>query len=183
MILVDSEINALISLEDMIEDFADLQKQLQPASFDFRLYPEMYIAVPQPDFILDPEKSDLLESGFYKPFPLDEGGGWNLVPGAFCIGSTQEILNLPDNIAAQVDGRSSLGRLGVVVHITAGYADPGFLGRVTLEIKNLSPHTIRFRPGMRIGQFIFMKCNDFADKPYRGHYQHQKGPVLSGFKR
>lgn len=108
-----------------------------------------------------------------------------LKPGEFVLGSTMERITLPDDIVVRVEGISSLGRLGVTVHITAGYVDPGFDGYVTLEIKNEAPWAITLHEGMRIGQFAFYEMSSPADEPYgvTGRYtnQHQRGPVESRY--
>ena len=184
MIYTDKQLLPLLKYGDLITDYDSLSVQLQPSSFDFRLHDSMWIAKSQEGQILDPDETDLEGSGFYEPMPQDEiRGGWLFKPGDFCIGSTQEILNMPLDLVCLVDGRSSLGRLGVLLHVTAGFIDPGFKGRVTLEIKNLSPHTILLKPGMRVGQFIFMSCKSACEVGYRGRYVDQDVPTLSRFSK
>ena len=103
--------------------------------------------------------------------------GYTLQPGGFVLAETAETLRLPPDLAARVEGKSSLGRLGLVVHMTAGYIDPGFYGVVTLEICNLNPvHPIVLRPGMAIAQVAFTVLTAPVRHLYgeRGnHYQHQ----------
>src|SRR3990172_1466763 len=87
-------------------------------------------------------------------------------PGSFCLASTVETVTLPDDIVARVDGKSSLGRLGLLVHATAGYVDPGWTGRLTLELSNQSPMPIALYYGMRIAQISFLRMSTPVDRPY-----------------
>lgn len=106
-----------------------------------------------------------------------------LAPGDFILATTEEVLRLGANLAARVEGRSSLGRLGIVVHATAGFIDPGFCGQVTLEICNLSPVQMTLRPGMRVAQLGFYRMSRTTHQQYgaAGHYQGQLGPTESRF--
>lgn len=110
-----------------------------------------------------------------------------LGPGQFLLGATAEVVTLPDNLAARVEGKSSLGRLGLAVHITAGFIDPGFQGSITLEIANLSPRPIILRPNMRIAQIAFTPMVEPVQMSYGrvGHYQDQPAgePVESRYGR
>lgn len=109
-----------------------------------------------------------------------------LAPGDFILATTRERVTIPDDLVARVEGKSSLGRLGLAVHITAGYIDPGFDGQVTLEIANLAPWSIALREGMRIAQIAFQTMTHPSNKPYGsrgvGHYQGQQGAVESKYK-
>jgi dCTP deaminase len=193
MILTDSSILELIQTKNLITGYADLDKQLQPASFDIRLQDSdpyrayrpkdsgIYGPILNPDNL--PPHEELLRD-LYRPMTrrISSTTGnpfWLLGPDDFVIASTEEVVNVPDDIVCVVDGCSTLGRLGVLVHITAGFIDPGFRGRVTLEIKNVSPHTIRLRPHMRIGQFVFYQGTRPALNPYRGRYQGQDKPLIA----
>ena len=107
-----------------------------------------------------------------------------LHPGEFALGSTYEVVTLPDDIAARVEGKSSLGRLGLLTHATAGFIDPGFSGHVTLELSNVATLPIKLWPGMKIGQLCFFQLSSPAEHPYgagaRGsRYQGQRGPTAS----
>jgi dCTP deaminase len=100
------------------------------------------------------------------------------------LGSTIESVTLPNDIAAKIEGRSSLGRLGLVIHATAGFIDPGFSGQVTLEISNISNLPIKLYPGMRIGQIAFFLMSSPVSRPYGSKglgskYQDQRGPTAS----
>ena len=107
-----------------------------------------------------------------------------LHPGEFVLGSTYEFVTLPDDIAARLEGKSSLGRLGLLTHSTAGFIDPGFNGHVTLELANVATLPIILHPGMKIGQLGFFKLSSPAEHPYGSsqygsHYQGQRGPTPS----
>ena len=101
-----------------------------------------------------------------------------LQPGQFVLGATVEKISLPDNMMARFDGKSSLGRLGLCTHVTAGFIDAGFIGTITVELKNENSFPIMLKTGMRIGQVSFDYLNAAAKKPYDtvGHYQNQKAP-------
>jgi len=107
-----------------------------------------------------------------------------LHPGEFVLGSTLEMVALPDDLAARVEGKSSLGRLGLLTHATAGFVDPGFTGHVTLELSNVATLPIMLWPGMKIGQLAFFRLSSSAENPYGSdvhgsHYQGQRGPTAS----
>ena len=138
-------------------------EMLQPSSIDVRLdrffrvfenhkYPHIDPAADQSDLtrMVEPEGDD--------PFILH--------PGEFVLGSTYEVCTLPDDIAARVEGKSSLGRLGLLTHATAGFVDPGFSGHVTLELANVASLPITIYPGMKIGQISFLQMTTPADNPY-----------------
>jgi dCTP deaminase len=107
-----------------------------------------------------------------------------LHPGEFVLGSTYEVVTLPDDIAARLEGKSSLGRLGLLTHSTAGFIDPGFSGHVTLELANVATLPIKLYPGMKIGQLCFFRLSSPAENPYGSakygsRYQGQRGPTPS----
>ncbi len=126
-----------------------------------------------------------------EPDPARRGGpqpdrvndAFILHPGAFVLGTTVERVELPDDLIAHVEGRSSLGRLAIVVHATAGIVDPGYRGQITLELSNLGSAPVALRPGMRISQLTFTELSTPAERPYgeeRGSkYQDQTGPQAS----
>lgn len=154
---------------------------VQPASIDvridryFRLFNNHKYAVIDPSEE-QPELTQLVE--------VDPGEGFILHPGEFVLASTYEQVKLPDDIAARLEGKSSLGRLGLLTHSTAGFIDPGFDGHVTLELSNMATLPIRLWPGMKIGQLCFFKLSSEAEKPYgvgatHSRYLGQKGPTAS----
>ncbi len=154
---------------------------LQPSSFDVRLdryfrlfdnhkYPYIDPAENQPDL------TRLVETKADSAFILH--------PGEFVLGSTFELVSLPDDIAARLEGKSSLGRLGLLTHSTAGFIDPGFSGHVTLELSNVATLPIKLWPGMKIGQLCFFRLTSAAQHPYGSgpygsRYHGQRGPTAS----
>jgi dCTP deaminase len=107
-----------------------------------------------------------------------------LHPGEFVLGSTYEVVTLPNDIAARLEGKSSLGRLGLLTHSTAGFIDPGFSGHVTLELANVATLPILLYPGMKIGQVCFFRMTSEAEHPYGSsvygsRYHGQRGPTPS----
>ncbi|MCC2334053.1 dCTP deaminase [Cellulomonas wangsupingiae] len=162
---------------------------VQPSSIDVRLdryfrlfdnhkYPFIDPAAEQPDL------TRLVE--------VDRGEPFVLHPGEFVLGSTYEQVTLPDDVAARLEGKSSLGRLGLLTHSTAGFIDPGFSGHVTLELSNVATLPILLWPGMKIGQLCFFRLtspteNPYGSAAYGSRYQGQRGPTASrswqGFHR
>ncbi|MSZ16860.1 MAG: dCTP deaminase [Actinobacteria bacterium] len=154
---------------------------LQPSSIDvrldrfFRLFDNHKYAFIDPAEQQD-ELTRLIEVDPKEPFILH--------PGEFVLGSTYEFVTLPDDIAARLEGKSSLGRLGLLTHSTAGFVDPGFKGHVTLELSNVATLPIKLWPGMKIGQLCFFKLTSPSEHPYgsekySSRYQGQRGPTAS----
>ena len=154
---------------------------LQPSSIDvrldrfFRLFDNHKYAFIDPAEQQD-ELTRLIEVDPKEPFILH--------PGEFVLGSTYEFVTLPDDIAARLEGKSSLGRLGLLTHSTAGFVDPGFKGHVTLELSNVATLPIKLWPGMKIGQLCFFKLTSPSEHPYgsekyASRYQGQRGPTAS----
>lgn len=156
-------------------------QHVQAASVDLTLSGE-FAVFPVPgmgDAVVDPRKGDVsLERRSRR-----EGEAFRLEPKQFVLGSTIERVRVPANMMAQVWGRSSIGRLGVCVHVTAGYIDPGFEGEITLELANLGPRAVLLYPTMRIAQIAFYWLDAPAFLPYgKGRfskYQEQAGPTAS----
>ena len=154
---------------------------LQPSSIDvrldrfFRLFDNHKYAFIDPAEQQD-ELTRLIEVDPAEPFILH--------PGDFVLGSTYEFVTLPDDVAARLEGKSSLGRLGLLTHSTAGFVDPGFRGHVTLELSNVATLPIKLWPGMKIGQLCFFKLTSPSEHPYgsekySSRYQGQRGPTAS----
>ncbi len=154
---------------------------LQPSSIDvrldrfFRLFDNHKYAFIDPAEQQD-ELTRLIEVDPSEPFILH--------PGEFVLGSTYEFVTLPDDVAARLEGKSSLGRLGLLTHSTAGFVDPGFKGHVTLELSNVATLPIKLWPGMKIGQLCFFKLTSPSEHPYgsekyASRYQGQRGPTAS----
>ncbi|HLA93777.1 MAG TPA: dCTP deaminase [Actinomycetota bacterium] len=125
-----------------------------------------------------PDLTELVESTGDEPFILH--------PGEFVLGSTLERVRIPDDLVARLEGKSSLGRLGLLIHSTAGYVDPGWDGYLTLELSNVANLPITIYPGMKIGQISFIRLTTPAEVPYgsratRSKYQGQRGPTASRF--
>lgn len=180
MLLSDRDITAEIKAGRVrIDPFQS--EMIQPSSVDVRLdryfrvfenhrYPHIDPAVEQPDLtrMVEPDKGE--------PFILH--------PGEFVLASTYEVVTLPDDIASRLEGKSSLGRLGLLTHSTAGFIDPGFSGHVTLELSNVATLPIKLWPGMKIGQLCMFKLSSPAEYPYGSEkygsrYQGQRGPTPS----
>jgi dCTP deaminase len=154
---------------------------LQPSSFDVRLDRFFRLFDNHKYAYIDPaeDQSDLTHL-----VEVDPNEAFILHPGEFVLGSTYEFVTLPDNIAARLEGKSSLGRLGLLTHSTAGFVDPGFKGHVTLELANVSNLPIKLWPGMKVGQLCFFQLSSPSETPYgsekyNNRYQGQRGPTAS----
>lgn len=145
-----------------------------PNSLDVHLGPTLLAYAVDPAACIDP-----LNPPPTYPVPLDVPGGWLLHPGRLYLGATQERVEL-HGLVAWVDGRSSMGRLGVQCHMTAGLIDDGFSGAITLEITVVHPTILR--PGMRLAQLTFARVEG-ERQPYRGRYQSAAGPEASKYHR
>ncbi len=180
MLLSDKDIRAAIASGRVgLDPFEP--EMVQPSSVDVRIdryfrvfenhrYPHIDPAVEQS------ELTRLVEPDGDEPFILH--------PGEFVLGSTYEVVTLPDDLAARLEGKSSLGRLGLLTHSTAGFVDPGFSGHVTLELSNVATLPIKLWPGMKIGQLCFIRLSSPAQNPYGSEkygsrYQGQRGPTAS----
>ncbi len=173
MILSDRGIReAMSSGEIGISPFD--KKSIQPASLDIRLGTSF--GLPKPNTSLfTPKIVKFHEQLEYDEFVSDS---FILYTGMFVLGTTMEKIKLADNITAFVEGRSSIGRLGLFVQ-NAGWVDPGFEGEITLELYNAGPYPIELRAGTRVAQLVFAMMDYPADNPYRGKYQGQTGATGS----
>jgi dCTP deaminase len=183
MILSDRDIRARLAVGDLqITPLDDPDLQIQPASVDLRLSAEFVIYKLPHVPCIDPRDPDSM-SRYTERVHIAEGDAFILHPGEFALGSTVERVKIPDDLVANVEGRSSIGRLAVVVHATAGLVDPGFEGQITLEFANLGRVAVKLYPGMRISQLVFQTMTSPSERPYgpaRGSkYQGQRGPVAS----
>ena len=179
MVLSDQTIRRLLG-EGRIEVDPYDPSLLQPSSVDVRV--DRYFRVfrnsryPYIDVKQEQEELTELVEIDSEPFILH--------PGEFVLGSTYEVISLPADVAARVEGKSSLGRLGLLTHATAGFVDPGFSGHVTLELANVATLPIKLYPGMKIGQFCFFRLSSPSEHPYGSakygsRYQGQRGPTPS----
>ncbi len=178
MIISDRDIEKRIkSGEIIIEPFKT--NNLQPSSLDLELSREVRVFDNWNQGEIDVrQKEDVSRVVNIKKT------GFVLHPGEFILGSTAEKITLPFDVAGKLEGRSSLGRLGLIVHATAGYVDPGFSGWLTFEIANISRLPIRMYAGMRIAQIVFYQMtskvkNPYGSKKLKSKYQGQKGPTAS----
>ena len=180
MLLSDRDIKAEIDAGRVgLEPYEE--GMIQPSSIDVRLdrwfrvfenhrYPHIDPAEEQPELTREVQP----QAG--EPFILH--------PGEFVLASTYEVITLPDDIAGRLEGKSSLGRLGLLTHSTAGFIDPGFSGHVTLELSNVANLPIMLYPGMKIGQLCLFRLSSPAEHPYGSakygsRYQGQRGPTPS----
>ena len=182
MVLSDRTIARLLDEGRILIDPYD-ESLLQPSSVDVRVdrffrvfhnarYPYIDVREPQEDL------TELVEIDDERPFILH--------PGEFVLGSTLERIVLPDDLVARLEGKSSLGRLGLLIHSTAGFIDPGWDGHVTLELSNVANLPITIYHGMKIGQISFVQLSEPAEKPYGSgelgsKYQGQMGPTPSRY--
>jgi len=180
VLLSDRDLRAEIEAGRLVIDPYD-DTLVQPSSIDVRLdrffrvfenhrYPHIDPAEEQD------ELTRLVEVRVDEPFILH--------PGEFVLGSTYEVIGLADDLAARLEGKSSLGRLGLLTHSTAGFIDPGFSGHVTLELSNVATLPIKLWPGMKIGQVCVLRLTSAAEHPYGSsvygsRYQGQRGPTPS----
>ena len=183
MILADGDIRRRLDTGELaIEPLADPDLQIQPASVDLRLGREFLEFQRTNIPCIHPDSENEVDE-YVTETVVDEGGEFILHPGDFVLGTTVERVDVPDDLIARVEGRSSLGRLAVVIHATAGIVDPGYRGQVTLELSNLGTAPVALSPGMRISQVIFTELKNAAELPYgaeRGSkYQDQHGPQAS----
>lgn len=183
MILSDQDLRRRLEVGDLVvAPLSDPDLQLQPASIDLRLHHDFIVYRSNEVACLDPRQPETIEAAT-ETISVPEGGAFVLHPGEFALGSTIERVAIPADLVARVDGRSSIGRLAVVVHATAGFIDPGFRGQITLELSNIGPIPVRLYPGMRIAQIVLYRMSSPAERPYgtdRGsHYQDQAGPRTS----
>ncbi len=184
MVLSDRQIREGLESESIvIEPLAD--GAIQPSSVD--LHTDRYFRVFRNDHTpyIDPKRAqeDLTEL-----VEVADGEAFILHPGEFVLGSTLERVALANDLVARLEGKSSLGRLGLLIHSTAGYVDPGWKGNLTLELSNVANLPIALYYGMRIGQISFFKMSSPVDRPYGSpelgsKYQGQREPTASAFHR
>ena len=156
---------------------------VQPSSIDVRLDSTFRVFRNHTAGVID-VKLDMRDLTELVEIPTD--GVFMLHPGEFVLGSTLERVTAPDDLVARIEGKSSLGRLGLLIHSTAGFVDPGFDGHITLELANVASLPITLYPGMKIGQISFMTMTTPAEQPYGSgakgsKYQGQRGPTPSRY--
>ncbi|MGN6426545.1 dCTP deaminase [uncultured Leifsonia sp.] len=180
MLLSDRDIKAELGAGRIaLEPFEPAM--VQPSSVDVRLDRFFRLFDNHKYPFIDPSEDQPELTRFVE---VDADQPFILHPGEFVLGSTYELVSLPDDVAARLEGKSSLGRLGLLTHSTAGFIDPGFSGHVTLELSNVATLPIKLWPGMKIGQMCFFRLSSAAEKPYgsqeySSRYQGQRGPTAS----
>jgi len=182
MILSDRTIREELAAGRIVIDPLD-EGCIQPSSVDLRLDRLFRVFLNHTMPVID-VRQDL--SDLTRLVEIDEGDAFILHPGEFVLGSTYERVAVPDYLVARIEGKSSLGRLGLLIHSTAGFIDAGFSGHITLELSNVANLPITLYPGMKIGQVSFLRMTTPADVPYGSaqvgsKYQGQRGPTPSRY--
>jgi dCTP deaminase len=180
VLLSDRDIRAQIEAKRVaVEPFAE--SMIQPSSVDVRLDKFFRVFENHKYEVIDPA---LEQPELTREIVAEDGEAFILHPGEFVLASTYEVITLPDDIAGRLEGKSSLGRLGLLTHSTAGFIDPGFSGHITLELSNVANLPVKLYPGMKIGQLCLIKLSSAAEHPYGSaqylnRYQGQRGPTPS----
>lgn len=169
MILSDKTLTKMLDGHTLIVNPLEIE-QIQPASIDIRIGNTYSVVEDSSSGIID-----LDDEITYKQITAEK---YILLPGQFVLATTMEYFELPDNLTAFVEGRSSLGRMGLFIQ-NAGWVDPGFKGEITLELFNANRCAIELSAGRRVGQLVFAQLDNNALNPYRGKYQGQRGATGS----
>jgi len=180
VLLSDRDIRKELTEGRVVLDPLD-DAMVQPSSVDVRLDRFFRLFDNHKYAVIDPAQD---QPDLTRLVEVDGDDAFVLHPGEFVLGSTFETVTLPDDVAARLEGKSSLGRLGLLTHSTAGFIDPGFSGHVTLELSNVATLPIKLWPGMKIGQLCFFRLSSPAEHPYGSdrygsRYQGQRGPTAS----
>src|SRR5690625_2942738 len=180
VLLSDRDIRAAVDAGRVRLDPFD-PEMIQPASIDVRLDRWFRLFDNHRYAVIDPAED---QSDLTRLVEVARGEPFVLHPGEFVLGATYELVTLGDDVAARLEGKSSLGRLGLLTHSTAGFIDPGFTGHVTLELSNTATLPITLWPGMKVGQLCFFQLASPAERPYGAgasgsRYQGQRGPTAS----
>jgi dCTP deaminase len=180
MLLSDRDIKSEIDKGRVVLEPYDVN-MIQPSSVDVRL-DRLFRTFENHKYAhIDPAEN---QPELTREVAVEGNEPFILHPGEFVLGSTYEVISLPDDIAGRLEGKSSLGRLGLLTHSTAGFIDPGFSGHVTLELSNVATLPIKLWPGMKIGQLCLFRLESPAEHPYGSavygsRYQGQRGPTPS----
>jgi dCTP deaminase len=180
MLLSDRDIKSEIDKKRVVLEPCDLN-MIQPSSVDVRL-DRLFRTFENHKYAhIDPAEN---QPDLTREVGVASNEAFILHPGEFVLGSTYEVITLPDDIAGRLEGKSSLGRLGLLTHSTAGFIDPGFSGHVTLELSNVATLPIKLWPGMKIGQLALFRLSSPAEHPYGSavygsRHQGQRGPTPS----
>ena len=180
MLLSDRDIKSEIDKGRVVLEPYDLN-MIQPSSVDVRL-DRLFRTFENHKYAhIDPAEN---QPELTREVAVEGNDPFILHPGEFVLGSTYEVISLPDDIAGRLEGKSSLGRLGLLTHSTAGFIDPGFSGHVTLELSNVATLPIKLWPGMKIGQLCLFRLespaeHSYGSAVYGSRYQGQRGPTPS----
>jgi len=182
VILSDRTLRECLAAGRIVIDPLD-EACIQPSSIDVKLDRYFRVFRNHTAGVID-VKQDMRD--LTEPVDIPEDGVFMLHPGEFVLGSTVERLTVPDDLVARIEGKSSLGRLGLLIHSTAGFIDAGFDGHVTLELANVANLPITLYPRMKIGQISFLQMTTPAERPYGkgaagSKYQGQRGPTASRY--
>ena len=164
MVLSDRTITAELAAGRIVVEPCD-PKDIQPSSIDLHLGDDFQVFRNSRYPYIDPARE---QPGLTERVTVSREEPFVLHPGEFALGTTVERIGLPDDLVGRLEGKSSLGRLGLLIHSTAGYVDPGWDGRLTLELSNVANLPILLSPGMKIGQISFSRLTTVVDRPY-GH--------------
>ena len=183
-VLSDGTIRRLVEEGRIVIDPWD-PELVQPASVDLKLGDTFRVFHNHRTAAIDLREPP---TNLTEEIPVADGEAFVIHPGEFALGRTEEWVELPDDVVARIEGKSSLGRLGLIVHATAGFVDPGFKGTLTLEITNLTRVPIKLYPGLLIAQLSFMGLDAPAQRPYGSaelgsHYQGQTAATESRYMR
>jgi len=162
MILSDRDIKKYLKEKKLVIEPEPTEEQMQPAWIDLTLGTEFLMFKRTETAFIDPKNPQ----NYTEKFKVENGKPFILHPGEFVLGTVHEYVKLPDDLAAAVDGRSSLGRLGILTHITSTFVNPGWAGRLVLEINNVGKMPVSLYPGMRICKLVFFKLSSASEKPY-----------------
>jgi len=185
-ILSDKDIKEYLDAKKIVIDPLNDEQQIQPSSVDLRIGNEFKVFKVIRKPYIDPLDEEDLAS-YMESSIVEKDKAFIIHPNEFALATTYEYIKVPGDLVARVEGRSSMGRLGVTMHVTAGYIDPGFEGRITLEISNIGAMPVALYPGQRVCQVVFETMTSPSEKPY-GHpernskYMHQKRPESSKIK-
>lgn len=174
MILTDTKIKEKIQNGEIIIKPEPTTEQIQPSSIDLKIGGEYWQMLRQ-EHVIDPQNNQ-------PQYNIIKANAIVIPPNEFVLAITREHIELPANISARVEGRSSIGRLGLTVHITAGFIDAGFKGKIVLEVKNLSPNSIMLHEGMRVAQLVFEELTGDCERIYGecgNKYQNQENIIGS----
>lgn len=155
------------------------KERVQPASYDLALGNE-FIVFPRDSEGPPIDLADMKDDKGVKT-TIEDGEGLLIQPQEFVLGVTEERITLPDDLVARLEGKSSIGRLGLLIHVTAGFVDPGWDGRLTLEIFNVRKRAIVLRPGLPFCQLSFTRMEAAAEEPYHGRYQGDDTVAVSRY--